>query len=111
GPVKTNKTFVFGSVQISRERRGAKGQAKTVYSEAQRGGDFSGDKEVTDNGGDFLGALSNDLCLPRDSANCTVFSAGTPYRTIFPGGKIPVSFFDPLSASVLDKYIPHPNNG
>src|SRR5262249_20217770 len=50
-------------------------------------------------------------CLPRDSVNCTAFVAGTPYSTIFPGGQIPTSFFDPVSASLLDKYIPHPNHG
>src|ERR1051326_4395232 len=49
GPLKSNKTFVFGSVQISRERRGATGQAKTVFSEAERGGDFSADPDVINN--------------------------------------------------------------
>lgn len=114
GPIKTNKTFVFGSVQISRERRGARGIKKTVFSEAQRGGDFSQDSGVVDNKdnpGEFPGVLSDDLCLPIDSPNCTQFPAGTPYSTIFPGGKIPPSFFDPVSASLLDKYVPHSNNG
>jgi len=109
GPIKTNKTFVFGSVQISRERRGARGSSKTVYSEAQRAGDFSAD--LVNSGGEFPGALNSNLCLPRDSVNCTVFAAGTPYSTIFPGGRITTSFFDPVSASLLDKYIPHPNIG
>lgn len=109
GPIRTNKTFVFGSVQISRERRGASGSSKTVYSEAQRAGDFSAD--LANSGGEFPGSLNNDLCLPRDSPNCTVFAAGTPYSAVFPGGQIPTSFFDPISASLLDKYVPHPNNG
>jgi hypothetical protein len=109
GPIKTSKTFVFGSVQISRERRGATGSSKTVYSDAQRAGDFSAD--LVNSGGEFPGTLNNDLCLPMDSVNCTVFAAGTPYSTIFPGGQIPTSFFDPVSASLLDKYIPHPNSG
>jgi hypothetical protein len=59
GPIKTNKTFVFGSFQVSRERRGATGKSKTVYSEAERAGNFSAD--LGNSGGDFPGTLSNDL--------------------------------------------------
>jgi Carboxypeptidase regulatory-like domain len=109
GPVRKNKTFVFGSLQISRERRGALGQANTVYSNAQRGGDFSADSALT--GGQFPGVLSADLCLPRDTANCTVYASGTPYSTIFPGGQIPTSMFDPVSLNLLTQFIPRPNNG
>jgi len=108
GPIKTNKTFVFGSLQVSRERRGATGKSKTVYSEAERMGNFSAD--LGNSGGEFPGTLSDALCLPRDAA-CTVYPVGTPYSTIFPGGQIPTSFFDPVAANILDKYIPHPNNG
>jgi len=43
--------------------------------------------------------------------NGTVFPAGTPYSTIFPTGSIPVSDFNPISASLQSKYIPPPNNG
>src|SRR5262249_22982556 len=113
GPIKTDRTFVFGSVQISRERRGARGSSKTVYSEAQRAGDFSGDPELANHQnkpGEVPGVLNDDLCLPRDNVNCTALVAGTPYSTILPGGQIPTSFFDPVSASLLDKYIPHPNH-
>jgi hypothetical protein len=109
GPLRKDKTFVFGSLQISRERRGAPGQANKVYSNAQKAGNFSAD--LTSTGGQFPGQLSDDLCLPRDSTNCTVYPTGTPYSTIFPGGQIPTSFFDPVSAEVLNKFIPDANSG
>ena len=110
GPIKRDKTFVFGSLQISRERRGAPGQPNTVYSDTQRGGDFSSDESLV--GGEFPGQLNNDLCLPLDSgANCTAYKAGTPYSTIFPGGKIPTSFFDPVSQNLFNRFIPRPNDG
>ena len=109
GPIKSDKTFIFGSLQISRERRGALGQANTVYSDAQRAGNFTAD--LTSTGGEFPGQLSNALCLPRDTPNCTVYAAGTPYSTIFPGGQIPTSFFDPVSLGILNRFIPSPNNG
>jgi hypothetical protein len=112
GPIVQNKTFVFGSAQISRERRGAPGTTKTVFSDAQRAGDFSTDPELVnnqDNPGEFPGVLSNDLCLPQGSANC--FPANTPYSMIFPGGQIPLSSFDPLALDLINKFISRQNSG
>ena len=51
------------------------------------------------------------LNFPLTGENGTVFPAGTPYSTIFPTGSIPVSDFNPISASLQSKYIPPPNNG
>jgi hypothetical protein len=109
GPVIQGKTFVFGSLQISRERRGAPGTRLSVFGDAQRNGDLSAD--LSKSGGEFSGAIADDLCLPRDSANCTPFAAGTSYSTIFPGGQIPTSFFDPLAKNLLAKVIPRQNSG
>ena len=109
GPIVKNKTFVFGSLQISRERRGLPGTIHAVYTDAQRNGDFSAD--LANSGGELPGTLANNLCLPRDSTNCTLFTVGTPYSTIFPGGQIPASFFDPVAQNILNKFIPRPNAG
>jgi hypothetical protein len=111
GPIVKDKTFVFGSLQISRERKGAVPSLQTVYSNAQRNGDFAADLNNQTDGGQFPGTLSDKLCLPRDSANCTTFAAGTPYSSIFPNGQIPTSFFDPASVGLLNRFIPPPNLG
>jgi hypothetical protein len=109
GPIRKDRTFIFGSFQDSRERKGAETTLQRVFSNAERNGDFS----VRDPGG-FSGTLSNDLCFPRDSASTAstkCFPAGTPYSTIFPGAVIPTSLFNPVSQNILANLIPRPNVG
>jgi hypothetical protein len=109
GPIRKDRTFIFGSFQDSRERKGADTTRDRVFSAAERGGDFS-DRES-----DFTGALTTSLCFPRDSTGGQCY-AGTsanpiPYSTIFPGAVIPTSSFDPVSQSILANLIPQPNVG
>ncbi len=111
GPIRKDRTFIFGSFQDSRERKGADVYQR-VFTNAERGGDFS-DREAA-----FTGALSSSLtspiCFPRDPApgtpvNC--YTAGTSYDTIFPGAVIPTSSFDPVSLNILTNYVPAPRQG
>lgn len=111
GPIRKDKTFIFGSFQETRRRQGVSAFLSRVYSDSERTGNFS-DRDP--NG--FSGSLSPTnplpLCFPRDvpgASNC--FAAGTPYSTIFPGAVIPTSFFDPVSQTILSNFIPRPNVG
>jgi hypothetical protein len=103
GPIHKDKTFVFGSFQASRERKGADTTQQTVFTDTERNGDFS-DRET-----DFTGALTDPLCFPIDGTNPTCWPAGTPYSTIFPGAVIPTSSFDPVAQNILTNLIPLPN--
>ena len=104
GPIRKDKTFFFVSYEGSRERRGVPGSPVTVFSDAERGGNFS-DREAN-----FAGAVSSSLCFPRDSTPVKCYASGTPYSTIFPNATIPAQNFDPVSTTVMG-FIPHANVG
>lgn len=106
GPIRKDKTFVFASIQESRQRKGLSGTSQRVFSDPERNGNFSG-REAN-----FTGSLTNPLCFPSDvsgASNC--FAAGTPYSSIFPGAIIPSSSFDPVSQNIINKFLPRANVG
>lgn len=74
GPLRRNKTFVFGSYQGTQVRQDPPTQTAIVPTAAQRNGDFS--------------RLPRQLTDPR---------TGQPY----PGNQIPASQFDPVALKVL----------
>ena len=104
GPIRKDKTFFFVSYQGTRERRGVPGAVTTVFSDAERSGNF-----LDRNPGGFSGVTTDALCFPRGGSNC--FASGTSYSTIFPNATIPASAFDPLATNILDKYILRANVG
>jgi len=104
GPILKDKTFFFVSYEGTRERRGVPGSPTTVFSDAERAGNFS-DREAN-----FTGALATPLCFPRDSTGGSCYATGTPYGTMFPNANIPSRYFDPVSTTVLG-LIPHANVG
>ncbi len=101
GPIVKNHTFFFFSYQAYRERvpEGSSGPT-TVFSAAQRGGYFPD-----------IATSSTKSPTPLTGENGTLYPAGTPYSTIFPTGHIPASDFNPLSLSLLNKFVPLPNQG
>jgi len=84
GPIKENKLFVFGSYEGLRIRQSALASGGFPLTVAERTGDFSGQKAITD-------PLS-----------------GTP----FPNNQIPTSRFDPVSEAILTRpgLMPLPNS-
>jgi len=101
GPIWKDHTFFFFSYQGTRFRQPDGGsQAVSVFTPGERNGVFP---DV---------ATSSALSpFPLTGENGTVFPAGTPYSTIFPTGSIPSVDFNPISSSLLSKYIPLPNSG
>jgi hypothetical protein len=100
GPVLRDKLFFFFGYQGTRQRT-PDTASNIVYSDAQRGGDFSGD----------LGAFSSNIIpgtisIPGCSAGETWAACLTPL-----GGKIPTSAFNSISANLLNKYVPTANSG
>jgi hypothetical protein len=124
GPIRKDKTFFFLSYQGTRART-AVGQNTSVFTGAQRGGDFSpifnGFANSTNP------AIQNDrnkvtpFQLVGDDGN--TYAAGTRWMCIpacaqqifHPGtanfGKLPASDFNTLSASLLNTFVPLPNLG
>jgi len=108
GPIVKNHAFFFFSYQGSQYRRaeltsdcgcGSPGVVP-VFSASQRGGLFP----------DI--ATSTDVsAFPLVGESGTTYPAGTPYSTIFPTGQIPAADINPISTTLLTKYVPLPNSG
>lgn len=107
GPIKKDRAFFFFSYQGTRERQpdvNGTGTA-TVFTKDQRDGIFPG--------------LANSSALspfPLKGYNGTTYPAGTPYSTIFCNSagttcQIPTSDFNPISANLMNKFVPLPNFG
>jgi len=100
GPIKKDKAFFFFSYQGTRNVVPQAGGTTTVFTPDQRNGIFP---DIATSG-----ALSPFAMTGEDG---TTYPAGTAYSTIFPTGHIPTTDFDPLSATLLSKFVPLPNNG
>jgi hypothetical protein len=115
GPIKKDRTFVFGSYEGRRVVRGVVGDPTVVPTMAERGGDFSA-------GGGFAGTLTDNAvagilqnrpgCLSAIAAipGSIAPSAGTPWASIFPTSMIPTVCFDPAAYSLMTQYVPLPNS-
>jgi Carboxypeptidase regulatory-like domain len=103
GPIIKNKTFFFFSLQNTRNRSTQAGGLVTVFTPAQLTGDFSG----------LLSKLSTTKKNPFPilGEGGIVYPAGTPWKTIFPTGHIPVADFNATAAALVKQFVPAPNFG
>jgi hypothetical protein len=96
GPIKKNKLFFFADYQGSRLDTPTSISTTTLYTTAERTGDFS-----------ILLAQAKPVQLYNPYA---VTSSGT--RTPFPNNVIPTSLIDPAMQKILSSsYYPQPTNG
>jgi hypothetical protein len=103
GPVWKDHTFFFFSYQGTRASQPQTGYGLTpVYSQAERGGDFSDGSGTCP----FGSSVSPESL--EDSAGVTQ-PAGTPWCTLFPTGVIPTSDFNSIAAKFTSSYVPLPN--
>jgi len=103
GPVWKNKTFFFFGLQDTRARQpGANSNGTTnVFTQSQLSGTWDPTKMSTTKVNPF----------PIVGSNGTTYPAGTPWATIFPTGVVPTSDYNPLAASLVQKFVPLPNCG
>jgi len=96
GPIKKDKLFFFGDYQGSRLDTPSSANTTTVYTSAERTGDFS-----------QLLSQTNPVQLFNPYS---VNSDGT--RNPFPNNKIPASLMSAAAVKILaSQYYPQPNNG
>jgi hypothetical protein len=103
-----DKTFFFFSYQGLRNVAPQAFSVPTVYSNAERGGNFSdmgGFPAVNPATG--VAAVSP---MPMVDSSGTTQPAGTPYATLFPTGQIPTADLNPLALKLMNQYVP-PSNG
>jgi hypothetical protein len=105
GPVLHNKLFFFFSYEGVRNAVGASAST-TVFTHAERGGDWS--SSVSKLAGTDVSPfpLFGDLNSPCPVSGGNQCSAGTPYSTLFSTGVIPTQDFNPVSVSLMNKYVP-----
>jgi hypothetical protein len=98
GPIWKDHTFFFISYQGTRFRQPEAGGQTSVFTAAQRGGNFPD-----------IATSTTPSPIPLVGSNGTVYAAGTPYNVIFPTGQIPTADFSPISQKLLS-YVPLPNS-
>ena len=109
GPIWKNHTFFFFSYQGDRASEpdtsglAENGGNPTVFTAAQRSGNFSGGSAGCPFG-------SNVSPIALQNSNGITQPAGTAYCTLWPNGVIPTADFNPVSQSLL-KFVPLPNFG
>lgn len=96
GPIKKDKTFIFGSYQGARRREGTVSPQLTVLSAAERTGNFG---ELCGAPTDFDGAGN---CTNPQGTQLVNPATGTNYAF----NQVPVN---PVSANYIAKYLPLPN--
>ena len=105
GPILQHHAFFFLAYQGLRSRT-AQTQLTQVFSNDQRGGNFSAD---VDAGGTGM-LSSNPIPFPAGLQGPKGFCpAGTPWNQCFPNAQIPASNFNSIASSLLNKYVPPAN--
>jgi len=115
GPIRTDRSFFFGSYEARRIRQGFSSDVVTVPTLAERTGDFSA-------GSTFAGTLTdaNVASILNSRPGCSdavsalggaAIAAGTSYSAIFPTNIIPRQCFDPTALDLLNQFVPQPNIG
>jgi Carboxypeptidase regulatory-like domain len=118
GPIKKDKTFIFGSFEGRRIKQGISSNPVPLPTNAELAGDFSGQAP-------FAGTLTTPtvanvlqtrcgtaLGAPANAELSNIIAGGTPtpqnYNILFPNNMIPTQCFDPLSTALLS-YV-HPTS-
>jgi hypothetical protein len=121
GPIYKNHTFFFYSYQGTRARQAQGFNVPTVFTQAERGGDFSADTATLANGTKVPALSVSNVKSPfplfGDSAStCPVTGgvkclAGTKYSALFSTGVIPSADLDAIATNLTNKFVPLPNLG
>ncbi len=123
GPVWKNHTFFFFSYQGSRFRQPQASNTQTVYSAAERGGDFSqgADRDFSDPtipaGVPFIAestviapiALWGDSASPCPVGGPQCAANSTTFASLFSSGVIPTEDLDPIATKLMNQFVPLPN--
>jgi carboxypeptidase family protein len=109
GPIKKDKTFIFGSYEGNRLIQGISSGTVVLPTPAEVGGDFSSGGVPFSGGTDanFASVLNGRTgCSAAIAAEGgTPPAAGALYSNIFPGNKIPTQCFDPTALGVYQHYV------
>lgn len=110
GPIYKNHTFFFYSYQGTRARQAQAFSVPHVFTQAERGGDFSADGLQTSKGSSPFPLFgdSASTCPVSGGVKC---AAGTKYSALFSTGVIPSQDLDTIATNLTTKFVPLPNLG
>lgn len=119
GPIKKDKTFIFGSYEGRRIVSGVSSGTVLLPTAGELAGDFSKLPDGTA-ASPFSGTLVNSSLLadPIHRPGCAMaitnaggtLADGTPYTSVFPGNLIPTACFDPTAKDLIGLF-PTANGG
>jgi len=119
GPVKKDKTFIFGSYEGNRLIQGISSGEVTLPTMDEANGNFSAAMPFTGTLTDaafaslIAGRTTSGTATPSPTTCQTavtseggvIIAAGTPYSAIFPDNKIPTQCFDPTALALYELYV------
>src|ERR1700691_4944010 len=115
GPIKKDRTFIFGSYEGDRVIQGLNSGIVDVPTPAQGTGDFSTDGPLTGSIADpsFATILANrntgggQTCQQAVAAipGSAPIAVGSNYADIFPTQQIPTACFDPTALSLYSQFV------
>src|SRR6267154_2321887 len=103
GPFVQDKLFCFFSYQGTRARQPQAGGTTTVFTAAERSGNFSD--------GSGTSPFTGNSPVPLVGENGQTFPVGSPYSQIFPTGNIPSVDLNPISVNLTNRFVPLPTTG
>jgi hypothetical protein len=108
GPIYKNHTFFFFSYQGTRARQAQSFNVPTVYTAAERTGDFSADGLQTSTSTSPF-AMFGDSASTCPVSGGTKCAAGTAYNKLFSTGVIPSADLNSIAVNLTNTYVPLPN--
>lgn len=120
GPIKKDKTFIFGSYEGDRLRQGISSGQVFLPTGAEAGGDFSAIGPFTGSVTDptYANVLNSRAgcssaiaaVSPTGAAALAALAGGSStnpvaYDTIFPNGQVPTACFDPTAMALYKNYV------
>jgi Carboxypeptidase regulatory-like domain len=109
GPIWKNHTFFFFSYQGTRFRQPQATSEQTVYTAAERTGNFSADGLAFTGSSPF--PLFGDSASPCPVGGGVQCATGTAYSSLFSTGVIPSQDLNSIATKLVSAYVPLPNAG
>jgi len=104
GPIRKDRTFIFGSYEGRRQVAGLTSDPVVVPSATELGGDFSATGFTGSIGDQTVASIINNRCGLSASV-------GDAYTTVFgPNSQIPTACFDPVALNLIQQFVPAPNH-
>ena len=127
GPIKKDKTFIFGSYEGNRLRKGISSGDVVLPTTQEAGGDFSGQPTFTGTlmdqdfatlmgartTGSTTGVTCDQAAMAEQLSNGkpavgVTGAVGSYFQDIFPNNTIPIECFDPTAYALYQNYVaPH----